>query len=82
MRGAVGTDSKAVAVPLVSEVYGNAVGLPRFDKKNSQRCQQCILVSLSHFGPHVIMLNRFPNNNPVPSTSMTWAVTLSKRTLS
>jgi len=33
MRGAVGTDSTAVAVPLVSEVYGNAVGLPRFDKK-------------------------------------------------
>jgi len=67
MRGAVGTDSTAVAVPLVTMVR-QCLGLPHFGK-NCQRCQWFIVVNLSHFGQHVIMVNRFCNNNPVPLTS-------------
>ena len=63
MGGAIGTDSTAVAVPLLSEVRQNDVLPYHLSVKTLIDVHDFIIVNLACFGPY-IMVNRFSNNNP------------------
>jgi len=60
MGGTVGTDSAAVAVPLLSEVRQDLVLSYHLFGKNSQRCPWFNIVNLTHFGPYVTVNRFFP----------------------